>query len=131
MKYLKSFESLGSLQYEVITDGEFVEWDKLIDFSHMDKISNLLKDFDIQFSNLSKTSDRDFPSVDFASFTFNIELEYPLKIYLHIYEIEDEWFIVKLSAYGDYALKSMRPTMYKCDQWDGVVQLLKDKKIIK
>jgi hypothetical protein len=48
-------------------------------------------------------------------------------IEFEIYEMSDEWFVVCLF---DYANKGDE-YYYKCDQWDGVIQLLKDKKIIK
>ena len=132
MKYLKSFESLDSPQYEIIEYEQFTnEFHKLINFSCMDKMLKLLKPFDI---------DRDYEVPTFynglwvtrGSFTFKItfhknETE---DVDMDIYEMNDEWFFVRLDPRSSRT-ESQFSVYYKCDQWDGVVQLLKDKKILK
>lgn len=52
----------------------------------------------------------------------------PTFINLEIVEIEDEWFIVRIHNQGNKYSKPLQT--YKCDQLDGLIQLLKDKELI-
>lgn len=64
--------------------------------------------------------------------TYNLALE--------ISELDDEWFIVLIiHKMGDSSYRSQLQRedeedweeCYKCDQWDGVIKLLQDKKILR
>jgi hypothetical protein len=48
--------------------------------------------------------------------------------YIQIYEIEDDWFYVVYVTYDKSKIDGIKT--YKCDQWNGVVSLLKSIKII-
>ena len=46
----------------------------------------------------------------------------------HIWQTEDEWFIVNLILTPDYKTrKNIIDEHYKCDQIDGLIQFIKDK----
>lgn len=57
-------------------------------------------------------------------------VNFGLPRYLRIFKIEDEWFICAIKPMG---LKPGSDIFYKykCDQLEGLLQLLKDKKVIK
>lgn len=86
--------------------------------SRIDKLRRLLPMFDI---SISKESDyRTLRNVSLGI----IDKKKFTKQSLRLTELVDEWFIVGLLLYGENS-------QYKCDQFDGVLELLKDKKIIK
>ena len=121
MKYLRIYEGFGSPQYEMINREQFTnESHKFINFSCMDKMLKLLKPFTNLVSFGGTDSDGNILT---AAFTFFIT-EYQ-RVDMDIYEMDDEWFIVKFYDDG-YGLSQI----YKCDQFGGIVKLLKDKKII-
>jgi hypothetical protein len=101
MKYLKSFESLDSPQYEIIEYEQFIsEFHKFINFSCMDKMIKLLKPFGIKWGYECETCFEDL-SVFGGVFDFKgVEMD--------IFEMEDEWFIVRLNfESGDLLRKSL------------------------
>jgi hypothetical protein len=51
-----------------------------------------------------------------------------LGYYFEIYGFSDEWFLV---FFADYSKPGIEAIYYKCDQFDGLTELLKNKEIIK
>lgn len=47
-----------------------------------------------------------------------------IPLYIYIYQLEDEWFLVRI-------FKDNKSSHWKCDQFDGLMRLLKDKEIVK
>lgn len=61
--------------------------------------------------------------------SINVDVEKKKKrINIEISEMEDEWYYVSIETIED---NTQSEKWYKCDQRDGLMQLLKDKKIIK
>lgn len=60
-------------------------------------------------------------------YDFSKEQEvYKLGLYLYIEQLDDDWFMVTLKS---PAVSSSKPrsdisALYKCDQWDGLLELL-------
>ena len=72
---------------------------------------------------VGETPNSKFKSQSQRSSYLSDKPEYLLEF--EIYEMSDEWFVVCILNIETFAY-----TYYKCDQWDGVIQLLKDKKLI-
>jgi hypothetical protein len=51
------------------------------------------------------------------------------KIEISIFQIEDEYFLVKAMVRGKVGEKA-ELKYWKCDQFDGLIKFLKDKKLI-
>ena len=65
------------------------------------------------------------PGYRYIEFTFpNLNVE--------IVELYDEWFVLRFftTISGKMDIIS-KPITYKCDQWEGLIELLKDKDLIK
>lgn len=132
MKYLKKInESFDKSDYYIdITDKRYQEWMKVDPCDVSDGVRSRLIDLGLMF--VVRDSSRILTSSGFMSF----DIIYILSDYYSnlqslsvnistICEIRDEYFIVDL-CFVEGGKKT-----YKCDQFEGLVQLLLDKEIIK
>ena len=118
MKYLKLFENKSEYYFQ-INQRQYVYLRKeAIDMEE----SNINKIIPVNYKPSSITDQETY---------YKLAVQFPIHIwirpssgkYLHIHQCRDEYFIVSV----DYA--AAPPQHYKCDQIDGVLQLLKDKRI--
>ena len=130
MKYIKLYE--GYIGYTEISD---IEWSKYTGYYHgIDKDDKEESDFTLtEISYLRDNIKDKYSGVIDYEFTSPKVFKYSsihiksffadLDILLDKYN--DEWYLVRfIRRVGD------RFTYYKCDQWDGMLNLLKDKDII-
>ena len=131
MKYLKVFENHNDYYQEIISDEYYplqgAEYSNCIDFiqNEKKKIRKLSLADGYQFRVLLGKG-RKFPDMILI-------LAYAKNINTHtqrwtICRMKDEWFLVKMHFIGD-KYKTFH-YYWKCDQMDGLVKLLKDKKIV-
>lgn len=120
MKYLKRFESKDKL----FTDISTLEWNELtknlveFDDKEFDEISNYLKIYECELNK------REY------EIRCNIinKPKYPSEIL--IYKLNDEWYLVRLldsKPTLDQRRIEIKYYYYKCDQWDGLMNLLDTK----
>lgn len=93
-------------------------WDNSISIksSRINKLEILLPTFDILTTSFHGIKGENIIYVKILVNKFEVPIE--------LIELVDEWFIVYLPSYGSIS-------QYKCDQFDGVIKLLEDEKIIK
>lgn len=115
MKHLKLFEGYLDNYYSEITEDEYHSYSNISNFvsmeqKYIDKLSKL--NFKIDKVGMFKISD-------------NTDI--------HIYPLEDEYFLVAAAFLVATAVKGSKKykyCYYKCDQFEGLMKLLKDKEII-
>lgn len=144
MKYLKLFEGyLDQPQYWEIERDEYVPDVGLLglgDVVEMDQIFiDRLKKFGFKLSEV-RYDDGALMTSMFKTHYKN-RLKYHLlsfvsmgsyssnKIEISIFQIEDEYFLVKAMVRGKVGEKA-ELKYWKCDQFDGLIKFLKDKKLI-
>ena len=141
MRYLKSFESIDSLKcYSEITIHEWFDIiknklsssiDKFINFSKLDILKNNIS-YDC---SLKYILDSHWLETEITKCVINT----PTNI-IHIYETSDEWFFVEFvnRPSTDFirftpvsaSMDRIKSEIYKCDQIECLLSLLKDKNII-
>lgn len=121
MKHLKKFnENIDSLYTQISIDELQRSFSVDINMNIYDKIRLLISNnYDVTTSN--DMSNLDENGYEINSFSY-IEIEHKIKANnrIDIMQSDDEWFYV-------YVLPSR--TCYKCDQVEGLLQLLKDRNI--
>jgi len=138
MKYLKPFyESTNEFYHEIDENEEVIQtlmqfYVKYIDIKkkHFEELK--------KYTELSNTIKyvKDPESDDKQMIIVNLvpkEKYIPQKrvIEFEIYEMMDEWFVVCFYNYHPGKFICSTTNYFKCDQFEGVIKLLKDKKIIK
>lgn len=107
MRYLRIYEDFGDDYYEEISKNEYYNaYDETTDFTD-DEISIISKfckkiEFGVIVDGYNSTQDR-------------MALYYLTEVYISIYRLVDEWFIVRKDE-----------KYYKADQIDGLIRLLND-----
>jgi hypothetical protein len=134
MKWIKKFESYGddNEYYHIMSHDEKLEaYDKLVDFSEMDRMLDVLKDWELVRANYQR-SKWGGDEVVRGVFRNNPRIYSDVYFRFEIFELVDEWFMVRLELQERKYIKVEEPTYneYMCDQWEGVLKLLQDKKII-
>jgi hypothetical protein len=140
MKHVKIFESFDK-KYEEIG---FFKWREILDgctFSNFsDREKNVLskinlKEFYINGIFGKKDYPRMFYHIDINRYGLNIFLsksELGMKSYgieyriLHILKLDDDWFICDYKPHKPESYNSDDNKFFKCDQLDGLLDLLKD-----
>ena len=151
MKYLKYFESsefyyeISKLEFdkflinsdnvvqEVFDSDEFQKLSKIYDRTARGRCFNgMIKylkgtESESRYSGIRIGKSEDLnPEVDYT----NPEMDY--MNYLEIFKIKDEWYVVKSITEERGRIKngfftSNKIGYYKCDQWEGLTHLLKNK----
>ena len=146
MKYIKLFEYYNQLYYEIDAD-DFLLY-QFVDFSYTSQLERLIESRpNIEFRPTGVTGEIDYKYSDLNIDKILIELNcscitraYANGVqnsykYYHLktnhwdcffYEVSDDWFIVSLE---DMDYNTWR-TFHKCDQFEGLVKLLIDFKVI-
>ena len=128
MRHIRVFEGFGDEYYQKVDDNEspLLNKDKFGDYEWVDlsrRVIDYLKSEIMYGWDISDSSYRD---VGFVTLSMKVYRSRKLVTALTfiILESSDDWFWVNVS------IKGLNQT-YKCDQFDGLVQLLKDKGVIK
>ena len=148
MRYLELFESYNKDEYY-----KRVEQSHINDFNDFTstkfsrdliyKISKLLDDNKIIYKFDSSFGEKTWPLLWHEGGSYNREflnIRYDvngIKYRFNIFISDDEWFLAIFTKDSDSTVFSQRivplpplPEYYKCDQFEGLIQLLKDKKCI-
>ena len=128
MRYLKRFNESNSY-YEEITITDFFDLD-IINIE--DKYLDMLKKYNIKHDIRLQRGKSTF-IIGTLNLKFKTAQERMDSLKKHpgyfkeieIWELRDEWFIVNIND-----LSIAQEIYYKCDQWSGVIDLLKDNRII-
>jgi len=112
------FEEFGDRYYEEINQLEYETMDvvRIVDFSKMKEAKRLL------IPNLLMAHTKSIGSIgnmwsDKNKGVFLITPDNPKFLNIEILEFDDEWFVVR---------NPENYLFWKCDQWEGVVQLFTD-----
>jgi hypothetical protein len=116
MKYIKLFEDLSSDKYRDVSNSI----DEILPIEFNDKEGNLLNK--IGFNNHS-----DDGPLCYTNDNGEWDPRNP-STFINIYKEEDEWYYV--ASYRRYEKENGYPaiyqdSLYKCDQWDGLIDCLK------
>lgn len=117
MKHLKLFEGYSDKFYSEITEGEFYDLSNFI--SSENSFISLENKY---ISKLIKFGFR----VEKGGFICSDDVKWMFKDNICIYQLEDDYFIVSISEH----INNPHIKYYKCDQFDGLIKLLKDKRFI-
>ena len=137
MKHIRLFEGFRFNTEDYYTNIDSATYDELLS----DTINMTNKDIEIITKDLKYEWDEDIvgriPGVkDIRS---KVLVIFPESGSLTINKLDDDWFIVRISSIRDVNFQKYRwnqpdedegITYYKCDQWEGLLMLLKDKKVI-
>lgn len=124
MRHLKRFNESLQENYQEVTSSQFyseeVDWDSIVNYS--DKIVDYLKPkVDSLRSKIIKpTRGNNFPQTRIEALN-TIDADNELVIAVD----KDEWFWVEIDKWSPHRLTAH----YKCDQLEGLFQLLQDKVI--
>lgn len=132
MKFIKGyklFESTDKLYFEI--DEQEFRSDDIVDKSiqNPDKIRELLRD-DIIFR--IKTTDSQTP-IEYINFSYDpnkSRINDP-KFQVDIFEIDDEWYLVEYETWIASLGSTWSEQFFKCDQFEGLVELLQDLNLTK
>jgi len=115
---IRMFEEFGDRYYEEINQLEYETMDvvRIVDFSKMKEAKRLL------IPNLLMAHTKSIGSIgnmwsDKNKGVFLITPDNPKFLNIEILEFDDEWFVVR---------NPENYLFWKCDQWEGVVQLFTD-----
>lgn len=127
MRYLRIFEGFDKSDY--YTDIDSVTYYELIS----DTINMTNKDIEIITKDIKYEWDEDIvgriPGVkDIRS---KVLVIFPESGSLTINKLDDDWFIVRISSIRDVNNRRLIYNHYKCDHFEGLIELLIDKNIIK
>ena len=131
MKYLKIFEewNCGDL-YTQISEAEYrrlsVDYEnhsrREENISDIDKIKNLLDTNDVKF--YTRPFGEDIVKWIYIWYKPNRSTDWNIEVTM----VNDDWYLVKVlednSNWGEH-------DYYKCDQYEGLIEFLKDLKVIK
>lgn len=100
------------------------EWN-YVDFTKVEQLYDLLADqegIDLTIETYG------YPEKDKRELVLDVDREGSVVRRVEIFELDDEWYIAVFDKKeGD----EIWERWYKCDQYDGLIRLLKDKKIIR
>jgi hypothetical protein len=139
MKYLKIFEEMENRFYEEISNSRWhTLYDRLLNFNQ-DEVNRLKDVIDLDKFPKSKrytANTQFFKNVrgELTNAADRVELSDGGDTKLFIYKKEDEYYLVELTSIGYVIALGDGPrygNRYLCDQWDGLVRLLKDKGYLK
>ena len=134
MRYLKLFneskkEKENEFYQEVDPVGFFNEnTDRFVDMKRAEELIELLPE-----GKICEVALFGYPEMDKKYVKFSIDKDIndmPYEISSEISELDDEWFIVFIE-HKNIEEEEVWQQCYKCDQWDGLIKCLEDKKIIK
>lgn len=113
---IRMFEEFGDRYYEEINQLEYETMDvvRIVDFSKMKEAKRLL------IPNLLMAHTKNIGSIGNMWSDRNkgvLVITKPKFLNIEILEFDDEWFVVRIRE---------KNLFWKCDQWEGVVQLFKD-----
>ena len=135
MKYIRVFEGFRDEYYQKVDDNEspLLDVNKFGDYEWVDlsrRVIDYLKSEIMYGWDISDSSYRD---VGFVTLSMRVYRSRKIVTALTfiILESSDDWFWVKLTDYDSITGLNQTNQTYKCDQFDGLVQLLKDKGVIK
>ena len=138
MKHLKLFESFDNNEYyseiNIELGMDLIE-DKCVSMNESTQTSIL--NFKFMSKNIEALKEKgDFESHTFVQSRVKNDYNYlditlpDLGLNIEIVEIEDEWFIVRLHGGRQRSSVHAGSKTFKCDQFDGLVELFKDQNII-
>lgn len=133
MKHIRLFEAVDEPLYQEIDENTFyenVETTIKLNDKEMEKLKSLFDSKEIWIPSLDKNDDSGLGPYTWIQrstyeyFYSNFELA--------IYKCDDDWYYVDWSrksekSMGEYVKIVSVDTYYKCDQWDGLLSLIKDK----
>ncbi len=132
MKFIKDykiFESESELYFEI--DEEEFQSNDITDktIQNPDKIKALLRD-DVIFR--IKTTESQVP-MDYINLGYDPNKSgiNDLKFKVEIFEIDDEWYLVRYEYWKSAIYSYWSENFFKCDQFEGLVQLLQDLNLTK
>ena len=124
-KFNESSEDDNKYYQEIDEPGvDSTEWN-YVDFSKVEQLRDLLADqegIDLTIETYG------YPESDKRELVLDVDREGSVVRRVEIFELDDEWYVdVFDKKEGD----EIWERWYKCDQYDGLIKLLKDKKIIR
>jgi hypothetical protein len=134
MKYLKLFnESKKEKENEFYQEVDPLDFfndntDRFVDMKKAEELIELLPE-----GKICEIALFGYPKQDKKYVKFSIDKDIndmPYEISSEISELDDEWFIV-LIIHRNMEVEEVWEECYKCDQWDGLIKCLEDKRIIK
>jgi hypothetical protein len=134
MRYLKLFnESKKEKENEFYQEVDPVDFfndntDRFVDMKRAEELIELLPE-----GKICEIALFGYPKMDKKYVKFSIDKDIndmPYEISSEISELDDEWFIVFIE-HKNIEEEEVWQQCYKCDQWDGLIKCLEDKKIIK
>jgi len=129
MKHLRKFnessDDENEYYHEIDDPGvDSTEWN-YVDFTKVDQLCDLLADQEGIEVSIEYYG---YPEKDQRELVIDVDREGSVVRMVEIFELDDEWYIAVFDKKeGD----EIWERWYKCDQYDGLIKLLKDKKIIR
>ena len=133
MRHLKLFEAVDEPLYQEIDENTFyesVETTIKLNEKEIEKLKSLFIPKEIWVLSLDKDKDSDLGPYTWIQRSTREYFYSNFK--LSIYKCDDDWFYVdwvekEEVSKGEYITLVGLSTYYKCDQWDGLLALIKEK----
>ena len=124
MKWIKLFEEVNNEYYQEISEEEYEDGHGVsFEQRYYDKLESFLNKPEVLgYKDMTNGADV-FDGVYFQRGGIG-----SFSPYVTIYQDDDEWFYVRINGRAWWrADEESYDTYYKCDQFDGLIKLLKDK----
>jgi len=121
MKWIKLFEAFDNEYYQEISEEEYVDGHGVsFEQRYYDKLESFLNEPDVlSYKDMTNGADV-FDGVYFQRGGMG-----SFSPYVTIYQDDDEWFYVRINDADEESYDTN--CYYKCDQFDGLIKLLKFK----
>jgi hypothetical protein len=149
MRHIKLFEGFDKSEYytnitedeydRLLCPGDDIDNKEVFTKSEVDFFRSLEMVEVDHWSKVSSWSNDNMDTIEFdESFKVALRLEDEGFNIIYITKIVDDYFIVKSLVFGAFTITfgrlntcKSRGELYKCDQWEGLMELLRDKEVIK